>query len=339
MAARYDHPGRGAFMPSTIQHVVLGIAAALCGVLPAGTTAHAQDYPTQPIRILVGFGPGSIADVLARMVGRHIEARHGKPVVVENRPGNSSMLAAEQVAKADKDGHTLFMATVAQTLVPVRRKMAFRLDKDMAPIALLGVVPNLMVAHPSLGVKDVQGLIAIARSKPDTLTFGTSGSGTASHLAAELFNHRVGARIVVVHYQSGSNQVLVDLLGGRLNLAFNSAATLAPHVEKGSLVALGVAQAARTRMLPAVPTMAEQGLPGFDAGIWIGLLGPAGMSQAAIDLVAAASNEALKTDAAAKALDAQGIDPLGGTPAAFAAFIADDIDKWTKVVTAANLHE
>lgn len=325
-------------MPS-LSRAARAAALSLIAALAPASAALAQDFPTQPIRILVGFGPGSIADVLARLVGRHVEAKLGRPVVVENRPGNSSMLAAEQVAKADKDGHTLFMATVAQTLVPVRRKMAFRLDKDMAPIALLGVVPNLMVAHPSLGVKDVQSLIALAKSKPDALTFGTSGSGTASHLAAELFNQRAGARIVVVHYQSGSNQVLVDLLGGRLNLAFNSAATLAPHVEKGSLVALGVAQSARTKMLPDVPTMAEQGLPGFDAGIWIGLLGPTGMPPRAIELLAAASNEALKTDVATTALTAQGIEALAGTPAEFARFIAEDIDKWSKVVDSAGLHE
>lgn len=317
----------------------LAAVAVMVGATFLAPSVQAQDFPAQSIRILVGFGPGSIADVIARLAGKHMEARLGKPVIVENRPGNSSMLAAEQVAKADKDGHTLFMATVAQTLVPVRRKMNFRLDRDMAPIALLGVVPNLMVAHPALGVKNVQELIAIAKSKPDTLTFGTSGSGTASHLAAELFNHRVGAKIVVVHYQSGSNQVLVDLLGGRLNLAFNSAATLAPHVDKGALVALGVAQASRTKMLPQVPTMAEQGLPGFDAGIWIGLLGPAGMPQRAVAMLAETSAEALKTDVAVKAMEAQGIEALSGTPAGFAAFIAADIEKWTNVVSSAGLHE
>ncbi len=326
-------------MPSQCRPAVIAAALSVFAALAPASPLLAQDFPTQPIKILVGFGPGSIADVLARLVGKHVETKLGKPVVIENRPGNSSMLAAEQVAKADKDGHTLFMATVAQTLVPVRRKIAFRLDKDMAPIAMLGVVPNLMVAHPSLGVKDVQSLIALAKSKPDALTFGTSGSGTASHLAAELFNQRAGAKIVVVHYQSGSNQVLVDLLGGRLNLAFNSAATLAPHVEKGSLVALGVAQAARTRMLPNVPTMAEQGMPGFDAGIWIGLLGPAGMPPRAVELLAAASNEALTTEVATTAMSAQGIEALAGTPREFAAFISEDIEKWSKVVNSAGLHE
>ena len=301
--------------------------------------ALAQDYPTQSIRILVGFGPGSTADVLARLTARHIEARHGRPVIVENRPGNSSMIAAEQVAKAGKDGHTLFMGTVAQTLVPVRKRMDFKLDRDMAPVALLAVVPNLLVAHPSIGVKDVKALMALAKAKPDTLTFGSSGAGTASHLAAELFNLNVGVKVVVAHYQSGSNQTLIDLLAGRINLAFNVAATLAPHAEKGSLVALGVAQPTRTRILPNVPTMAEAGLPGVDAGIWIGLLAPAATPAGIVDLLAATSTESLKTEAVMKVLETQGIDALGGTPAAFASFIAADIDKWTKVVTSAGLHE
>ncbi len=319
----------------------IGIATAFVAswALGMASPALAQEYPTQQIRILVGFGPGSTADILARLVGKHIEAKHGKPVIVENRPGNSSMIAAEQAAKAAKDGHTLFMGTVAQTLVPVRKKMDFKLDRDMAPVSLLAVVPNLMAAHPSLGVKDVQALLALVKTKPDSLTFGTSGAGTASHLAAELFNQRASAKLVMVHYQGGSNQVLVDLLAGRINLVFNVAATLVPHVEKGSLVPLGIAQPARTKILPNVPTMAEQGLPGFDAGIWIGLLAPPGTPASIVDVLAATATEALGTEAVAKVLVAQGIDALGGKPAAFARFISDDIAKWTNVVTSAGLYE
>ncbi len=322
-----------------LRTIGIAIAFAASWALGSASPSLAQDYPSQQIRIVVGFGPGSTADILARLVGKHIETKHGKPVIVENRPGNSSMIAAEQVAKAAKDGHTLFMGTVAQTLVPVRKKMDFKLDRDMAPVSLLAVVPNQMAAHPSLGVKDVQALLALAKTKPDSLTFGTSGAGTASHLAAELFNQRASTKLVMVHYQGGSNQVLVDLLAGRINLVFNVAATLVPHVEKGSLVPLGIAQPARTKILPNVPTMAEQGLPGFDAGIWIGLLAPPGTPASIVELLAATSTEALGTEAVAKVLVAQGIDALGGTPSAFARFIADDIAKWTKVVTSAGLYE
>jgi tripartite-type tricarboxylate transporter receptor subunit TctC len=309
--------------------------ALLAAVIVGG--AQAQPYPTGPIRILVGFGPGSTADTLARLVSKAMEVELGQPVIVENRAGNSSMLAAELIARAPKDGHMLFMGTIAQTLVPVRAKSAFDLRKDMAPVALLGVVPNLLVAHPSVGAADVKALIALAKAKPDAFTFGTSGAGTASHLAAELFNLKAGTKALAVHYQGGSNQALVDLLAGRINLMFNVAATLAPHVESGSLKALGVAQPKRARQLPRVPTMDEQGMVGFDAGIWIGLLAPPGTPAPVIERLAAIANTALKDEQVVKSLGSSGIDPLGGTPADFAAFIRGDIDRWTEVLSQAGL--
>jgi tripartite-type tricarboxylate transporter receptor subunit TctC len=299
--------------------------------------AQAQPYPTGPIKILVGFGPGSTADTLARLVGKSIETSLGQPVVVENRPGNSSMLAADLVARAPKDGHTLFMGTIAQTLVPIRTKSGFDLRKDMAPVALLGVVPNLLVAHPSVAANDVKALITLAKAKPEAFTFGTSGAGTASHLAAELFNLKAGTKVLSVHYQGGSNQALVDLLAGRINLMFNVAATLAPHVEKGSLKALGIAQPKRARQLPTVPTMDEQGLAGFDAGIWIGLFAPPATPASVLDRLSGIANAALKNEQVVKSLEKSGIDPLGGTPDEFAAFIRNDIARWTEVLSKAGL--
>lgn len=299
--------------------------------------AQAQQFPTGPIKIMVGFGPGSTADTLARLVGKSFEASLGQSVVVENRPGNSSMLAADLVARAPKDGHTLFMGTIAQTLVPVRTKSGFDLRKDMAPVALLGVVPNLLVAHPSVAASDVKTLITLAKAKPDAFTFGTSGAGTASHLAAELFNLKAGTKVLAVHYQGGSNQALVDLLAGRINLMFNVAATLAPHVAKGSLKALGVAQPKRARQLPNVPTMEEQGLAGFDAGIWIGLLAPPGTPAPVLDRLSSIANAALKSEQVIKSLGQSGIDPLGGTPDEFVTFIRNDITRWSEVLSKAGL--
>ncbi|MGH6768438.1 MAG: Bug family tripartite tricarboxylate transporter substrate binding protein [Xanthobacteraceae bacterium] len=319
-------------------HRILLAALASAVVLAANCgAAQAQQYPGGPIRIMVGFGPGSTADTLARLVGKHLEVALGQPVVVENRPGNSSMIAAEQVARAPKDGHMLFMGTIAQTLVPIRTRAKFDLRKDMAPVALLGVVPNLLVAHPAVTASDVKSLVALARAKPRAFSFGTSGAGTASHLAAELFNLKAGTAVLAVHYQGGSNQALADLLAGRINLMFNVAATLAPHVEKGSLKPLGIAQPRRARRLPKVATMDEQGMPGFDAGIWIGLLAPVGTPAAVVEKISVAANAALKAPPSVKALDAAGIDPLGGTPAEFAAFIRDDVAKWTDVLGKAGL--
>ncbi len=296
--------------------------------------AAARDFPTQPIRIVSGFGPGSAADVMARLVGKQMESRLGQPVVIETHPGNSSMTAAELVARAPADGYTLFMATVANTLNPITTHSSFDLGKDMAPVALLGVVPNVLVAHPSVPANNLKELVALAKSKPDSLTFGSSGAGTASHLAAEIFNQRVGTRIVIVPYQGGSNQAVTDLLTGRITLMFNVAATLAPHVAAGELKALAVAQAKRAAMMPNVPTLAEAGMAGYDAGIWIGLLAPAGTPASVIAKLSAAANDGLKAEAVQSALKQQGVDPLGGTPQEFADFIRVDIDKWTAAVTA-----
>jgi tripartite-type tricarboxylate transporter receptor subunit TctC len=299
--------------------------------------AAAEQYPVRPIRILVGFGPGSSADIVARVVGKQMEEKLGQPVVVENKPGNSSMTAAETVARAPNDGYVLFMATVAQTINPVFTHTDFNLGKALAPVTLLGVVPNVLVAHPSVPANNVHELIAYAKANPDSLAFGTSGAGTASHLAAALFNLKAGTKILPVHYAGGSNQAMVDLLAGRITLMFNVAATLAPQVEKGNLKAFGVAQSKRAAILPNVPTMAEQGMPGFDAGIWIGLLAPAGTPEPIVAALAQAANDALKTEPVSAALKAQGIDPLGGTPQQFGDFIAADIERWSDVVRSAGL--
>ena len=310
-----------------------GVAIAMI----AGTaSAAAQTYPAQPIKVVIGFGPGSAADILARLIGKPMEAALGQPIVVENRPGNSSMIAAEAVMRAPADGYTLFMATIANTLNPAETKSNFNLARDLAPIALLGIVPNVLVAHPSVPADNLQQLIALAKSKPETLTFGSSGYATASYMAAELFNVRAGTAIVMVPYQGGSNQALSDLLSGRITLMFNVAATLAPHVAAGKLKAFAVAQPKRASIIPDVPTLAEAGMTGYDAGIWIGLLAPAGTPPAIIEKLSAAANEALNTDAVRTALRAQGTDPIGGTPQEFADFIRTDIEKWSAVLAASG---
>ena len=299
----------------------------------------AQTYPTQPIKIVIGFGPGSAADILARLVGKHMEGKLGQPIIVENRPGNSSMIAAEAVARAAPDGYTLFMATIANTLNPAQTNSSFNLGRDMAPVALLGVVPNVLVAHPSVPAGNLQELIALAKSKPESLTFGSSGAGTASHMAAELFNEKAGTKILIAPYQGGSNQAVTDLLAGRITLMFNVAATLAPHVEAGKLKALAVAQSKRAAIMPNVPTLAEAGMSGYDAGIWIGLLAPAATPPAIVDKLSDAANDALRSDDVQTALKRQGTDPLGSTPKEFADFIHADIEKWVAALTAAGLRK
>src|ERR1700686_3253067 len=314
----------------------LGISALCAGVAMmsvAGlSAAMAQSYPTQPIKVVIGFGPGSAADILARLVGKRMEASLGQPIVVENRPGNSSMIAAEAVARAPADGYTLFVATIANTLNPAETKSGFNLDKALAPITLLGIVPNVLVAHPSVPAGNLRELIALAKSKPEGLTFGSSGYATASYMAAELFNAKAGTSIPVVPYQGGSNQAVSDLLAGRITLMFNVAATLAPQVEAGKLRALAVAQNKRASIMPEVPTLAEAGMTGYDAGIWIGLLAPAATPPAIIEKLSAAANDALNTEEVRAALKAQGTDPVGGTPKEYADFIRADIEKGTAML-------
>ena len=319
----------------TLRVFVLCAGVALAS-LAGSSSGMAQTYPAQPIKILIGFGPGSAADILARLVSKEMEVRLGQPIVVENRPGNSSMIAAETVSRAPADGYTLFMATIANTLNPAETKSNFNLAKDLAPITLLGIVPNVLVAHPSVPANNLQELIALAKSKPDTLTFGSSGYATASYMAAELFNAKAGTAVVMVPYQGGSNQALSDLLSGRITLMFNVAATLAPHIATGKLKAFAVAQSKRASIMPDVPTLAEAGMAGYDAGIWIGLLPPAGTPPGIIEKLSAAANEALNTDAVRAALKTQGTDPVGGTPKEFADFIRADIEKWTAVLASSG---
>jgi tripartite-type tricarboxylate transporter receptor subunit TctC len=309
----------------------LGAAIAMISVTGSGAVT-AQTYPAQPIKVVIGFGPGSAADILARLVGKRMEAGLGQPVVVENRPGNSSMIAAEFVARASADGYTLFMATIANTLNPAETKSTFDLGRDMAPITLLGIVPNVLVAHPSVAANNLRELIALAKTKPEGLTFGSSGYATASYMAAELFNAKAGTGIPVVPYQGGSNQAVSDLLAGRITLMFNVAATLAPQVEAGKLRALAVAQGKRASIMPDVPTLAEAGMTGYDAGIWIGLLAPKATPPAVVEKLSAAANDALNTEEVRAALKAQGTDPVGGTPKQFADFIRADIEKWTAML-------
>jgi tripartite-type tricarboxylate transporter receptor subunit TctC len=315
--------------------------AALCAGIATASAAGsapvmAQAYPTHPIKIVIGFGPSSAADILARLVGTQMEASLGQPIVVENRPGNSSMIAAETVARATADGYTLFMATIANTLNPAETKSSFNLGRDLAPIALLGVVPNVLVANPSVPANNLQELISLAKSKPESLTFGSSGYATASYMAAELFNANAGTKILTVPFQGGSNQAVSELLAGRITLMFNVAATLAPYVEAGKLKAFAVAQSRRASIMPDVPTLSEAGMKGYDAGVWIGLLAPAGTPPAIIEKLSGAANAALNTDEVRTVLKRQGTDPLGGSPKEFSDFIRADIEKWAAVLASSS---
>jgi tripartite-type tricarboxylate transporter receptor subunit TctC len=310
----------------------------LCAAFALGAgAAAAEDFPARPIRIIVGFGPGSGADITARVLGARMSEILGQPVVVENKTGAGSSLAADVVARAPKDGYTLLMATISQPInAAVLPHLNFDFVKDFSPIVLVSTTPNLLVVNPSLGVKNVQELIALAKQRPDGLSFGSSGVNTGTHLSGELFKVLTGIKMVHVPY-AGSAQAVTDLIAGRIQLLFTPASTVIGMVHEGKLVALAATEKRRAAIAPEVPTMAEAGLPGFDTGLWFGLLAPAGTPRGAIDKISAAANAALKQPAVAKALQPQGIDLLGGTPDEFARYIAGEMARWDKVAHAAGL--
>jgi len=240
---------------------------------------------------------------------------------------------------ASGDAVPLRAISGANTLFNNPVSIAFDSVADVTAITMIGTTPLVLLAHPSVPANSLKELIALAQAKPDSLTFGTSGSGTASHLAAELFNSKAASKIVAVHYQGGSSQAVTDLLAGRITLMFNVAATLAPHIAAGKLKAIAVAQQKRSAIMPDVPTMSEAGTPGFDAGIWMGLLAPASTPPDIVEKLSASANEALKSEMVQAALRPQGIDSLGGGPAEFSEFIRADIDKWTAILAATGLRK
>jgi tripartite-type tricarboxylate transporter receptor subunit TctC len=316
------------------------IAAALGAVLlltsVAATAARAEDYPTRPIRVVVGFGPGAVADVILRVMAGRMSQTLGQQLVVENRPGAGSSLGAEYVARAPKDGYTLLMCTVAQTINPAMNNLSFDFGKDFAPIMAVANAPQILVAHPSFPANTVQELIALAKSRPEGVQYASSGAGTMSHLSGVLLNSVAGITLQQIPYP-GSAQSMTDVLAGRVPLMFGPAATVWTNVQGGKLKALAVTQSTRAAIAPDVPTMVEAGVPGYSAGIWMGLLAPAGTSSEIVGKLSSAANEALKSKEVLALLEKQGVDPLGGTPAEFAQFIDDELKKWDGVVKAAGI--
>ena len=299
--------------------------------------APAQDYPNRPVRIVVGFPAGTSADITARVVGARISQILGQQFVVENKPGAGSKLAAEQVARAPKDGYTLLMANISNTITtPASAKFNFDFRKDLTPIVQLTTVPNVLVVHPSIGVKSVKDLIALAKAKPEELSFGSSGVATGTHLAGELFKMQTGVKMVHVPYP-GSPQSVADLVAGRIQVLFSPASTVLPQAREGRLIALASTEAKRTTSAPELPTMTEAGVPGYTTGLWFGLMAPTGTPKDVIEKLNRAGNEALKSEEVIKATRSLGIELVGGSPEDFARFIDREIKRWDEVVKAAGL--
>ena len=293
-------------------------------------------YPDKPVKIIVGFPPGTTGDVIARLMAPKMSEGLGQQIVIENKPGAGSSIGAEAVARAPADGYTLLVSTIANTINPSLFKLSFDFQRELAPIAMLAEAPGLLVAHPSSGAQNVQELVAAAKSRPGEILYGSSGIGTFTHLYGELFNLATGVKLAHVPYK-GSSQAVTDLLAGRIQLLFTPASTLIPHVKAGTIRALGAIGARRLEALPEVPTLAEAGIAGFEASLWFGLNAPAGTPRGAIERLNREVNRVLALPEIKAQLAAQSIDAVPGTSEQFDALVRQDTEKWARVVKTAGV--
>lgn len=293
--------------------------------------------PTKPIRMLVGFAPGGGTDATARAMGSKLSERLGQQIIIDNRPGAAGNIATEITAGAAPDGHTILMGTIAALAInpALYKKLPFDPLKDVIPITRAVDSTNVLVVHPSVPVKDVKELIALAKTKP--LNGGSSGVGGAGHLALELFNLKAGTKIVHIAYKGGG-PAMVDLLGGQINLIFATAASAVGHMKAGKIRALAVSTAKRSGLVPELPTVAEAGLKGFEANNWYGLLAPAKTPRNVIDRLNKESIAVLNLPDVKDMLFKQGLDVSPSTPEAFGAYIKSEKAQWEAVIKAAGLY-
>jgi tripartite-type tricarboxylate transporter receptor subunit TctC len=312
-----------------------GVAALLASASPI----VAADYPNKPITLLVAFTPGGPSDVLARIVGKKMGELLGQPVIIENRPGAGGNIAAEQEAHAAADGYTLLMGnnSILATNAALYKKINFDPEKDFIPISLVGTQANILVVNPSVPAKSMAELIALAKAKPGQINFASSGFGAAAHLSGELFKSEAKIDIVHVAYK-GAAPALTDVIAGHVQMMFATAASVIGFINDGKVRALAVTTPQRTALLPNLPTVAELGIPGFDATTWHGLVAPKGTPPDVLDTLYKATVTTLKDPAVRKSLEALGVDVVGDTPQEFAAYIKKEIPKWTEVVRVSGAH-
>lgn len=313
-------------------------AAAALALALASSAALAQAYPSRPIRLIVPFPPGGSTDILARALGQKLSEAWGQQVIVDNRPGAGGSIGAEAAAKAPADGYTLLMAHIGTLAVnpALYPKLGYDAQKDFAPVSMVAIVPNVLVVHPSVPAKTVTELVDYARKNPGKLNYSSGGNGSAAHLAMEYFKLQTKTDIVHVPYK-GTVPAVTDLIAGQVSLTMTGAPAVMPHAQSGKLRALGVSSASRLDAFPQVPTIAESGVPGFDATQWYGVVAPAGTPA---DVVKKLNAEiaAIMGSAEMKArLNTEGAIASVNTPAQFAAFIEAERRRWGAVVKAAGM--
>jgi len=323
-------------MPPT-RRTLLGAAGAstLAGLLP--NLAFAQSWPSKPIRFVVPFAPGGSSEIIARSTAAELTKTLGQSVFVDNKPGASGNIAMAEVARAD-DQHTIILGHIGTLAVNpyMFDKIPYDPVKDFKPVSLLAKVPSLYVVHPDVPAKNLKEFIALVKAKPGTMNYGSAGNGSAGHLAMEYLKMTAGLFITHIPYR-GTGPQLTDLLSGRLQAASVGASAIIQHIKAGKLRCIATGSTQRLPQLPDVPTVAEQGFPGFEMTQWYGMLAPASMAQANIERLAVESQKAMKSQASLERLNQDAAQSVGGTPAQFAQFIAGEQKRWKAVVERATI--
>ncbi|HVJ76177.1 MAG TPA: tripartite tricarboxylate transporter substrate binding protein [Casimicrobiaceae bacterium] len=315
------------------------IAAALAAVtLPHAAPALAQAWPSKPITYVVPFPAGGTTDILARILGQKLGAALGTTIVVENKPGAGGNVGSEIVARAAPDGYTILGGTISSHAINVSLypKLPHDPVTSFAPITLIGTNPNVLVVNAASPYKSVQDITAALKAKPGSLSYASAGNGTSQHLSAELYKFMAGVDMVHIPYK-GSGPAITDVIGGQVPMMFDTSVVAGPHIESGKLRALAVTSAKRAASMPAVPTMAESGVAGYDVVSWQAVFAPAGTPKPIVDRLHAEIAKILKEPEVQERLAKLGLDPSGMTPAELAAFQKAEIDKWAKVIKAANI--
>jgi tripartite-type tricarboxylate transporter receptor subunit TctC len=315
-----------------LQHIVPALS--LCLV---ASGAIAQAYPAKPVRLIVPFAAGGSTDIIARVLGQKLNELWGQPVLVDNRAGGSTVIGTEIVAKSAPDGHTLLVTPAPFTIVPsLMQKLPYDPQKDFEPITLINTTPLVVVVHPGVPARSIKELVALAKSKPGALNYGSSGSGGSNHLAGELFNAMAGVRMVHVPYK-GNAPALTDLIGGHVDVVFNGLTSALPFIRSGKLRALAVTSLNRSATLPDLPTLDQAGLSGFQAVAWNGLNAPARTPKSVIDKINSDVLKVIRSPELVEKLKAEGSDAVGNSPELYARFLRDEITKWAKVIKAAKI--
>jgi tripartite-type tricarboxylate transporter receptor subunit TctC len=301
-------------------------------------TALGQQYPGRTVRMIIGFPPGGGTDIVGRIVAQKLTDVLGQQVIVDNRGGASGQLAAELTAKAAPDGYTIMMAHIAaiSILPSLMSKLPYDAQKDFAPITLVAIGPNLLVVHPSVPVKTVKDLVAFAKAHPGQLQYASPGAGTVQHLAAEFFKLQAKVDMLHVPYK-GSGQSIVDLIAGQVHLDFDAVPPVINYVRQGKLRAIAVTSAKRFSVLPEIPTISESGVEGFDMSTWWGLVAPAAVGKDVVNKLHGETAKLLRQADVKEKIAFVGADPVGNTPAEFAAFIRSETEKYARIVKAANI--